>query len=55
MLRIIRITLLALAPMIAVATVAGCDDDTQAPAAQDLSGVAQDLTMPVSHDMAQQD
>jgi hypothetical protein len=54
-LRIIRITLLALVPMVAVATVAGCDDDTQSPAAQDLSGTVHDQAMPVSHDMADHD
>ena len=54
MLRIIRITLLALVPMVAIGTfAAGCGDDTTTPAGADMS-VVHDLATPVVvHDLAQ--
>ncbi|HEY2746744.1 MAG TPA: hypothetical protein VGL86_19080 [Polyangia bacterium] len=55
MLRIIRIALLTLVPMLAAgALVTGCSDDTTSTTTQDMA-VAHDLaTNPVVHDLATQ-
>ena len=54
MLRIVRIALLTLVPMLALgATVTACSDDTTTPVTTaDLSGTVHDLATPVVHDMA---
>lgn len=53
MLRIIRITLFVLAPLVAIGTLAvGCGDDTTTPIGADMS-VVHDIALPVVHDMAQ--
>jgi len=44
-LRIIRIALIAVVPMVAAAAVSGCDDDTTATVVHDLSGTARDMTV----------
>ncbi|MGZ3441297.1 MAG: hypothetical protein ACXVDD_17375 [Polyangia bacterium] len=52
MLRIIRISLLALFPMVAIGTLAsGCGDDTTTPVGADMS-VVHDIATPVVHDIA---
>jgi hypothetical protein len=53
-LRIVRIALLTLVPMLALGVlVTACSDDTTSVTTQDMSGVAHDLaTAPVAHDMA---
>ena len=52
MLRIIRITLLALVPMVAIGTLAvGCGDDTTTPIGADMS-VVHDIANPIVHDIA---
>jgi hypothetical protein len=52
-LRIVRIALLTLVPMLALgATVTACSDDTTTPVTADLSGTVHDLANPVVHDMA---
>ena len=51
-LRIVRITLLTLVPMLALgATVTACSDDTTTVTTQDMS-VVHDMVTPVIHDMA---
>ncbi|MGZ3425613.1 MAG: hypothetical protein ACXVCV_03140 [Polyangia bacterium] len=51
-LRIIRISLLALFPMVAIGTLAsGCGDDTTTPVGADMS-VVHDIATPVVHDIA---
>jgi hypothetical protein len=51
-LRIIRITLLALFPMVAIGTLAtGCGDDTTTPVTADMS-VVHDIANPIVHDIA---
>lgn len=52
-LRMIRIALLALVPMIALGTlVTACSDDTTNTPTADMTVVVKDLSMPVVHDMA---
>jgi hypothetical protein len=52
-LRIIRIALLTLVPMLALgALVTACSDDTTNTTVQDMSMTVKDMTTPVVHDMA---
>jgi hypothetical protein len=49
MIRLIRVALLAVVPMVAMAALPGCDDDTTGPDANDLA--VRDLAVP--RDLAQ--